>query len=169
MDRKQRERDYHNATFAEAPRPRGISAYQLIHDSRAFFEASVRRFAAGARVLEYGSGPTARTSMLASSAREIVGIDLSEVAVQAAAERARSAGLNASYRVMDAETLDFPDQSFDLVASVAVLHHLDLDRAYGEIARVLKPSGHAVFMEPLGHNPFINLYRWVTPKLRTPD
>jgi SAM-dependent methyltransferase len=102
-------------------------------------------------------------------AAEIVGIDISDVAVRQATERASAAGLNAKYFVMDAESLEFPDQSFDLICSAAVLHHLDLRRAYSEIARVLRPGGHAIFMEPLGHNPIINLYRRLTPTMRTPD
>ena len=41
--------------------------------------------------------------------------------------------------------------------------------AYGEIRRVLRPGGRAVFYEPLGPNPLINLYRRVTPTARTVD
>jgi hypothetical protein len=37
------------------------------------------------------------------------------------------------------------------------------------MARVLRPGGTAVFLEPLGHNPIINLYRRITPAVRTPD
>jgi len=33
----------------------------------------------------------------------------------------------------------------------------------------LRADGVAIFMEPLGHNPLINLYRRLTPRLRTPD
>jgi SAM-dependent methyltransferase len=74
-----------------------------------------------------------------------------------------------SFRVMDAELLDFEDDTFDLVCGRSILHHLDLTRAYSELGRVLKPSGAAIFVEPLGHNPLINLYRRLTPELRTPD
>ena len=72
------------------------------------------------------------------------------------------------FRVMDAERLDFPDRTFDLVP-VAVLHHLDLSLAYPGVARVLRPGGSAIFVEPLGHNPLINAYRRRTPSLRTVD
>jgi ubiquinone/menaquinone biosynthesis C-methylase UbiE len=47
----------------------------------------------------------------------------------------------------DAERLPFADASFDLVLGHAVLHHLpDLDRAFAEFARVLRPGGTVVFM-----------------------
>ena len=42
----------------------------------------------------------------------------------------------------DAEQLPFADESFDLVFGHAVLHHLpDLDRAFSEFLRVLRPGG----------------------------
>jgi SAM-dependent methyltransferase len=48
--------------------------------------------------------------------------------------------------------MSFPDDSFDLVFGSGIIHHLDIDRALGEIARVLRPGGRAVFVEPLGLN-----------------
>jgi len=68
---------------------------------------------------------------------------------------------------MNAETLDFEPGAFDGVVGTAVLHHLDVARAYAEMARVLTPQGRAVFIEPLGHNPLINSYRRRTPEART--
>ena len=82
---------------------------------------------------------------------------------------AREGLTNTSFRVMNAESLEFDDSRFDVVFGIGILHHLDLDRAYSEIARVLNPNGVAVFLEPLGHNPFINLARRMTPKSRTAD
>ena len=70
---------------------------------------------------------------------------------------------------MDAEAMTFEADKFDLVIGEAILHHLDLETSYREIARVLKPDGRAIFMEPLGHNPAINAFRNRTPHLRTPD
>jgi ubiquinone/menaquinone biosynthesis C-methylase UbiE len=48
--------------------------------------------------------------------------------------------------VTEAETLPFDDGSFDLVLGHAVLHHIpDLDRAFAEFKRVLRPGGVIVF------------------------
>jgi ubiquinone/menaquinone biosynthesis C-methylase UbiE len=60
---------------------------------------------------------------------------------------AKSLGLdNVSTVVTEAETLPFEDESFDLVLGHAVLHHIpDLDRAFAEFKRVLRPGGLIVF------------------------
>src|SRR5262249_41438093 len=49
-------------------------------------------------------------------------------------------------QVTEAETLPFEDESFDLVFGHAVLHHIpDLDQAFAEFLRVLKPGGAIAF------------------------
>ena len=56
-----------------------------------------------------------------------------------------------------------------MIIGSGIIHHLDLEKSYAELNRILKKDGHAVFVEPLGHNPLINLYRNLTPKMRTED
>jgi ubiquinone/menaquinone biosynthesis C-methylase UbiE len=64
-------------------------------------------------------------------------------ALQANAERL---GIDADAIACDAEALPFDDGSFDLVLGHAVLHHLpNLQRAFGEFRRVLKPGGVMAF------------------------
>jgi ubiquinone/menaquinone biosynthesis C-methylase UbiE len=58
-----------------------------------------------------------------------------------------------------AETLPYPDAMFDLVYGGAALHHLQLDRAGLEIARVLKPGARGGFQDPLGHNRLLEFGR----------
>lgn len=126
---------------------------------------------AGKRVLEYGCGPGSQAFFLARQGAEVTGIDISDIAIAQAAERARAEGVaeRCRFEVMNAEETTFDDDQFDLVCGTAILHHLDLDSAYAEIARLIKPTGRAVFVEPMGHNPAINAYRRRTPELRTED
>jgi SAM-dependent methyltransferase len=70
---------------------------------------------------------------------------------------------------MNAEKLELSEDGFDFVIGLGVLHHLDLAAALREIRRVLTPGGSGVFVEPMGHNPLINLYRGRTPDQRTSD
>jgi len=69
---------------------------------------------------------------------------------------------------MAAECLGYPSESFDLVLGVSILHHTDAFAAGAEISRVLKPGGRALFLEPLAHNWFLQLFRRLTPERRTP-
>ena len=50
-----------------------------------------------------------------------------------------------------------------------ILHHLDLPISLGEINRVLKKGGRALFKEPLAANPLLKLFRILTPRSRTVD
>jgi len=170
--KQQREQAFHDAAYSESTRERVWGFYKAARASRqAFRDALAAEGLAGKRVLEYGSGASAQAFFLASHGARVTGIDISPVAVASGREHAADVGLadHVAFEVMDAESLLFEDQSFDLVCGAGILHHLDLDRAYAEIARVLVPAGAAVFVEPLGHNPLINAYRRRSPELRTPD
>src|SRR5947208_1435729 len=55
-------------------------------------------------------------------------------------------GLSVETVATGAEQLPFEDESFDFVFGHAVLHHIpDLERAFGEFARVLRPGGRIAF------------------------
>lgn len=165
------EQEFFDESYASGIRERTVGqiysiTYQRVRD----YEGLIYEGVEGRRVLEYGCGTGGHSLEIAQRGGIVTGIDISDVGVSMADEKARALGLtNANYRVMDAENLEFPDGSFDIVIGEGILHHLDLRRAYSEIARVLAPDGRAIFMEPLGHNLAMNLFRSRTPHLRTPD
>jgi SAM-dependent methyltransferase len=169
-DRKSREAEFHDRAFADETR-RKVRKWYTLHSAQDLYRRLIESRCIGADVLEYGCGPGSHSYFVAEhGAGNVVGIDISPVGIDKAAAEAEKRGLeNISFRVMDAERLDFPDNSFDLICGSAILHHLDLERAYAELSRVLRPTGSALFVEPLGHNPIINLYRNLTPSLRTVD
>jgi ubiquinone/menaquinone biosynthesis C-methylase UbiE len=165
-----RERAFHNERYEHEVRGRVHKFYETIEDCRRDYAIAVREACRGKDVLEYGCGRGDKALELAPLCRSMTGIDISDVATgNANAEAARRGLGNARFLAMNAEALEFPDGSFDLVFGTAIIHHLDLDRAYREIARVLRPHGQAIFIEPLGHNIAINAFRNKTPDLRTPD
>lgn len=72
--------------------------------------------------------------------------DISPGMVSVALRNAEGLGLPVDGKVVDAETLPFDDNSFDLVVGHAVLHHIpDLEQSLREVIRVLKPGGRFVF------------------------
>lgn len=123
------------------------------------------------RVLDYGCGNGDFSRILASRGARVCGIDISPKLIELARARAAQAGMNGSLQffVGDAHQTPFEDASFDYVFGNGALHHLDLDRAYAEIARVLKPGGKAVFQEPMYHHPLLWTLRRLTPKQHTED
>lgn len=144
--------------------------YSIARQSNAFFREQLGGDLTGRRVLECGCGPGSYAFFLAHRGAEVTGIDISGEAIARAREKAlRQGAAGASFAAMNAEALQFADRTFDLICGNAILHHLDLRRALPELTRCLKPDGRAVFIEPLGHNPLINLYRRLTPQYRTPD
>lgn len=118
------------------------------------------------KVLEIGCSTGHNATMLQNHVDSYTGVDISDAAINAAKDKKIP---NASFCQVDAHSLPFEDSSFDCVITDSLLHHLDLEKAFGEIRRVLSPDGRLVFFEPLGVNPFFQLYRMATPAARTRD
>ncbi len=101
-----------------------------------------------ARSLEVGAGTGYFTLNLvrAGIVRDATCTDISPGMVRTLAGNAERLGLNVKSLRADAESLPFGAESFDLVLGHAVLHHLpDLERAFSEFHRVLKPGSRILF------------------------
>lgn len=124
----------------------------------------------GKYVLDLGCGDGQHTVRLASEGAYVKAIDISFGMVGVTQRRIEQAGLaeQAQAAQMSAEYLAFADQSFDLIFGHSVLHHTDLSITRAELLRLLRPGGRAIFLEPLDHNPILNLFRRLTPWRRTP-
>lgn len=171
--RKAAERDLHDhlrGSGANEPvLNRNKKFYAVSHLNSEYVQSLLRPIVPDADVLDYCSGNGQYTFWLAEQGARAHGIDISPVSVENArnaASRMRFRG-SASFSVMDAENLEFDDDSFDVIVVNGVLHHLDLDRAYKELARVLRPTGQVIATEALRHNPLFHLYRKRTPDLRS--
>lgn len=101
----------------------------------------------GQRVLEIGCGMGFHSEMLARAGAKLSTVDLSPTSVTATMKRFELKQLSADVRQMDAEDLDFPSGSFDMVWSWGVIHHSSrTGRIVREIERVLRPGGKARIM-----------------------
>jgi len=100
------------------------------------------------RVLEIGLGQGAESEGLIRRGARWTGTDLTAEAVRRVSLRLALHGLSSEgISRASATALPFPDESFDLVFSHGVLHHIpDIVTAQAEISRVLRPGGRLVAM-----------------------
>ena len=105
------------------------------------------RIPAGARVLDVGCG-TGTLAILTKRQHPdamVVGVDPDPKALALALRKAVRRGVDVTFDQGYCQKLPYPDESFDVVLSSMMLHHLprDVKRAmFGEVRRVLAPSGH---------------------------
>jgi len=112
----------------------------------------------GGRVLEVGVG-TGKNLKYYPPGCLIIGIDNSEGMLKKARKKAEGMN-NVTLLLMDAEHLEFPDNTFDYVVTTFVLCSIpDPVKALKEMRRVLKPSGEMINLEHMrSSNRFISRF-----------
>jgi ubiquinone/menaquinone biosynthesis C-methylase UbiE len=100
---------------------------------------------AGKRVLEIGFGPGYDAFKFMQTGAIYSGIDITPENVERTKKHLGFFGYTPDVQQADAESLPFPDNSFDVVYSNGVLHHVpDMRKAFREARRVLKPGGEFI-------------------------
>jgi ubiquinone/menaquinone biosynthesis C-methylase UbiE len=104
---------------------------------------------AGGRVLDVATQEGHFVQMLMKNLQcytQIVGIDVNEQAIKTARDTIGQEKIQ--FLVMNAEQLDFEDESFDTVSISASFHHLsNIRQVLVEMGRVLKSEGNFIFAE----------------------
>ena len=104
-------------------------------------------------VLELGCGSGFFTRELVKSGAWITAIDISPDLLELA--RRDVPAENATFMAENAYAMSFATGHFDAVIGISVLHHLDVEKGFSEVFRVLKPGGTICFSEPNMMNPQI--------------
>ena len=94
------------------------------------------------RALDVGCGFGMLTRELRRVVPEVVGVDLHEPSLDQA--RAESGGGGVTYRKVDILDHDLEPASFDVVASVATLHHMDAHAGLVAMRDLVRPGGTLV-------------------------
>jgi SAM-dependent methyltransferase len=103
---------------------------------------------AGRDVLEVSCGRGGGASFVARAfaPQRYVGIDLSEENIRLATERSARAGL--TFAIGNAEQIELPDASFDVLINIEASHlYDDRGRFFTEVLRVLRPGGHFCYTD----------------------
>lgn len=123
----------------------------------------------GKDVCELACGNTGMVRKVAHQVKSALAADIAPLTIEQAKASARGNPdwEKIDYRVLDCEKTGLPENSFDVMIEGGALHHMDVDAAYAEAARLLRPDGQFFCIEAIRHNPIIHLYRRLTPHLRT--
>lgn len=132
----------------------------------------VEDYFAQKQVLEVGCGQGIDASEIIRYCDRYVGIDLSENSIKTAHRELNNlCEINKSFLFVknDAENLSFPDNTFDLVYSIGVLHHtVNFESAVEEIDRVLKSGGTLLLMLYRSYTPIWVILRIIRGLLKIP-
>lgn len=107
-------------------------------------------------ILDFGCGWGGETLWLAGRVRSAVGVDVDRTSIDQANQALAASKIpNCRFAWSPDGRLPFPDGSFDAVFSTDTFEHvMDLDLAFSEIARVLRPGGSLLTrFGPLFHSP----------------
>lgn len=144
--------------------------YSTVEKSRQHTLDWIASHSAGKVVLDYACGQGALAMHAAKSGADLaIGLDISRTSILNARTDAESDGLaaNTFFLQGDCEATGMPDNSVDIMICSGMLHHLNVEEAFPEMCRVLKPGGVCLAIEALDYNPIVKAYRLLTPGLRT--
>ena len=116
-------------------------------------------FRPGARLLDFGCGWGENSVIFAKTGYQVEGFDISEGNLRAARALAERYGVadRMNFSIRTAERTTYPDESFDVVVGIDILHHVEVEAAVRECRRALKPGGIAIFREPVENRIFDTL------------
>jgi demethylmenaquinone methyltransferase/2-methoxy-6-polyprenyl-1,4-benzoquinol methylase/phosphoethanolamine N-methyltransferase len=115
--------------------------------------ADLARVKPGDTVLDVGCGTgdlTMAAKRRAGSNGSAYGIDASPEMIETARAKASARGIGVDFRVEVIEALPFADNTFDVVLSSLMMHHLPDDvklRGMSEVYRILKPGGRLLVID----------------------
>ena len=165
-----REKEFHNKLQSQSKGRFENIFYKAISNAWEDFYNYLNLKAKNSEILDYGCGigPVIE-KVIKYNPKKITGIDISDISILKAKKKFHDQNYKVELKVDNCEKTKFEDNKFDIVYGLGILHHLQFSKCITEIARILKPGGSLLFIEPLGTNPLINLYRALTPKSRSKD
>jgi ubiquinone/menaquinone biosynthesis C-methylase UbiE len=165
-----REQKFHDNLQSQKEERFENKFYKAIYNINEDFLDYLKNKVENSEVLDYGCGIGSLVEkVLKFKPKNIAGIDISEISINKAKKKAVELKVKVNFSVDNCEKTKFNNNSFDIVYGTGILHHLQLEKCLDEIHRILKSKGSLIFIEPLGTNPIINLYRKLTPKSRSED
>ena len=115
-------------------------------------------------ILSLGSGEGSLDIQMAPLVGQILGVEISEMAVKEAQVKVKAADItNLNFQVIDIQKLNYSPNSFDVIWAPAVLHHLDdthITKLLRNSISWLKPGGIFISLDPSSRR-FVGLFRQI--------
>lgn len=96
------------------------------------------------RALDVGCGIGLFTNKLAEIAEVVDAVDVDEVSIKEALNQHNA--FNIYYKQADFIQLDLLENSYDVIVSIASLHHMDVEVALKKMKLLLRPSGKLLIL-----------------------
>lgn len=124
----------------------GMFALHMINKLRFDYFISILGDVSGKTVVDIGCGGGLLSEEFARRGAEVIGVDLSPTAIDAAREHAGKSGLSIDYRNCAVKELVDKGETFDIVICAEMLEHVDdLKSTVRESAALLNNGGHYLF------------------------
>lgn len=154
--RQKREREFYSA-YSQDHKDEGVNFDPVRGDERRPWNSYWRLYEvvrnahqhSSQRLLDFGCGLGNASMCYAQIGYRVSGFDVCEENIVECRRKAERYGFSeqTDFSLQAAEQLDYPDETFDVVAGFDILHHVEVEPALREARRVLKPGGIAVFRE----------------------
>ena len=96
----------------------------------------------GQNVLDLGTGTGVLPRNMHKYGAKFIGADISENQIEQARRLTKEAGFDIEYVVASAETVDFPENSFDVITACQCFQYFDKEIALPKIHKMLKENGN---------------------------
>ena len=112
-------------------------------------------------VLDLCCGDGIHSISLGYLSDHVIATDIAENSIELAKLRIKALNMNSiQFLIGDAEDIQFPDNSFDVVTCVGSISYVELEKFTAEVLRILKPGGRFIVLDSFNHNPIYRLNRY---------